>query len=337
MSQELNILFSAKEINRSAWDALVVQSPVASWFQTPEAYDFFNTLSFLEAFCVAVETKGVLKGVVVGFIQKDGGRIKQYFSRRAIVNGGPLLADDITVKELSALLDATKSILKRKAIFVETRNFNDYSRWREVFEKCGFNYEPHLNFHVNCISEDNVWNNLKENRKRQIKRAQKEGVVITEASNEEEVFSFYELLQNLYKSKVKSPLFLVEFFVLFYRKGCGKIFLIKYNNKIIGGIMCPIFDSRCIYEWFVCGMDGSFKYKYPSVMATWAAIKYANNNQIERFDFMGAGKPNDGGYGVRDFKSKFGGELVEYGRYVYICKPWLYRVGKFGVQILKRI
>lgn len=30
---------------------------------------------------------------------------------------------------------------------------------------------------------------------------------------------------------------------------------------------------------------------------------------------MGAGVPNDGGYGVRDFKAKFGGELVEYGRF----------------------
>lgn len=335
MSKEIIILTSAGDIDADAWNALVDESPVATWFQTPEAYAFFEGLSFLEAFAVAVENGGQLKGVVMGYVQKDGGRIKQFFSRRAIITGGPLLANDISDEELTALLNATKQVLKRKAIYVETRNFNDYSRWRKVFEKCGFAYEPHLDFIVDCVSEDVVWNNLKENRRRQIKRAKKDGVVFVEASNEEGVLAFYELLRDLYKSKVKSPLFPIEFFVSFYRKGYGKFFLIKDNDAIIGGIMCPIFNNRCIYEWFVCGLDVDFKHKYPSVMATWAAIEYACNNHIMRFDFMGAGKPDDGGYGVRDFKSKFGGKLVEYGRYVYICKPWLYRVGKIGIKILK--
>ena len=51
---------------------------------------------------------------------------------------------------------------------------------------------------------------------------------------------------------------------------------------------------------------------------------------------MGAGAPGDGGYGVRDFKAKFGGELVEYGRFKYVCNPVLYAIGKLGVAILKK-
>jgi lipid II:glycine glycyltransferase (peptidoglycan interpeptide bridge formation enzyme) len=49
---------------------------------------------------------------------------------------------------------------------------------------------------------------------------------------------------------------------------------------------------------------------------------------------MGAGKPGDG-YGVREFKSEFGGELVEHGRFLYVCKPQLYVLGKFMVRRLK--
>ena len=48
---------------------------------------------------------------------------------------------------------------------------------------------------------------------------------------------------------------------------------------------------------------------------------------------MGAGTP-DSDYGVREFKSKFGGELVEYGRYVKINKPLLFSIGKFGLKVL---
>ena len=40
---------------------------------------------------------------------------------------------------------------------------------------------------------------------------------------------------------------------------------------------------------------------------------------------------------MRDFKLKFGGELVEYGRNVFVCNPLLFELGKLGVKLLKRI
>jgi lipid II:glycine glycyltransferase (peptidoglycan interpeptide bridge formation enzyme) len=51
---------------------------------------------------------------------------------------------------------------------------------------------------------------------------------------------------------------------------------------------------------------------------------------------MGAGKPDEA-YGVRDFKAKFGGKLVEHGRFLFVCKPLLYKIGILGVKILKKI
>ena len=81
-----------RDVDEVAWANLAQASSVASWFQTKEAYDFFDDLSFLDAFTCGVENDGILKGVVVGYIQKDGGKIKRFFSRRAIVLGGPLLA-----------------------------------------------------------------------------------------------------------------------------------------------------------------------------------------------------------------------------------------------------
>ena len=51
---------------------------------------------------------------------------------------------------------------------------------------------------------------------------------------------------------------------------------------------------------------------------------------------MGAGSPGDGGYGVRDFKAKFGGELVEYGRFRYVANKPLYALGKWAVNLMKK-
>ena len=93
-------------------------------------------------------------------------------------------------------------------------------------------------------------------------------------------------------------------------------------------------QNRVLYEWFVCGNDGFHKGIRPSSVATWFGIKYAAENGCKRFDFMGAGKPDEP-YGVRDFKAEFGGKLVEYGRFLMICKPILYKIGCLGIRILK--
>ena len=52
----------------------------------------------------------------------------------------------------------------------------------------------------------------------------------------------------------------------------------------------------------------------------WISIDYACKNGIEKFDFMGAGSPDED-YGVRDFKAKFGGSLVEPGRFIQHIPP----------------
>jgi len=51
------------------------------------------------------------------------------------------------------------------------------------------------------------------------------------------------------------------------------------------------------------------------------------------FDFMGVGIPNRP-YGVRDFKSKFGGELVNYGRFGRRNSKILYVISELGFNLL---
>lgn len=322
-----------KDIDTNAWTGLVEASPVATWFQTHEAFEFFESLSLLEAFAFGVENDGQLKGVVVGFIQKDGGKLKQFFSRRAIVSGGPLLAEDITDEELSALLAATRKQLKHKAIYIESRNFNDYSKWRDIFEKNGFQYEPHLNFHLDTTLLETAQSNLGSHRKKYIRLSLRDGAFLIDNPTIEQVRSFYEILDNLYKTKVKTPLFPFEFFEKLYQQN-GKFLLVGLEDKIIGGTVCVCLAGKAVYEWFECGNDHFRKNIRPSSLATWFGIEYSANNGYPRFDFMGAGKPNEE-YGVRDFKAEFGGQLVEHGRFHYVCNSSLYFVGKTGVKLLK--
>ena len=207
-------IVEGKHIDPQAWALLVNYSPVASWFQTPEAYAFYASLSFLETFAYAIESDGRLKGVVVGYIQKDGGRLKQFFSRRTIVLGGPLLADDISEEELSLLLCGMIDRLKKTSIFTEIRNFNDYSRWRTVFEQCGFHCQPHYDIHVDTSSVEVVNEHLGKSRKRDIRVSLRDGATIVPHPTIQQVREYYEILKNLYETKVKTPLFPFEFFLI---------------------------------------------------------------------------------------------------------------------------
>lgn len=324
-------------IDTKAWADLVKDSPVATWFQTQEAYDFFDSLSFVEAFVVAVESEGVLKGLAVGYIQKDGGKLKQYFSRRAIIIGGPLLSKEISNEELAALLTALKSKLRKKAIYIETRNFNDYSRWRNSFENNDFMYEPHYDIVVDTSMIERVNENLGKSRKRDIRVSFRDGAVLVTRPTIEQVKDYYLILSELYKNRVKTPLFPFAFFEKLYSLPSSAFLLVEYEGQIVGGSVCVGLSSKALYEMYACGKDGVYKNIFPSELATYSGLQYAADNGYPCFDMMGAGKPNDGGYGVRDFKLKFGGELLDLGRFVCVSNPLLFKIGKFGVKIMKKL
>ena len=342
------------EIDRGEWSRLVQTSATGTWFQTPEAYEFFASQPKLfkpflvGVICDPAGAQTLLLGVCVGYVTVERNPIKQYFTRRAIIIGGPCLADDATDEEVMVLLSALNTQLStgnNAPIYIETRNFNDYSRWKGAFEKAGFEYKRHLNFHVDCTDKEQMWERLSENRKRQIRKVTNEGVseLRNEGVSEQDVREWYSILSELYRTKVKTPLWPVEFFVEAYRQGIGLFMLVRHEGKIIGGSMVVVLKSEgvselenegCVYEWFECGLNAQYKEQYPSVMATYAGMCYTAEEGIGRYDMMGAGVP-DVPYGVRDFKAEFGGELVEHGRFVCVREPILYKIGVLAVKMIR--
>ena len=319
-------------ISINKWNEFLVLSPYTSAFQTPSFFNFFNSVSGLASEVFAVEESSEIRALCVVTLQKEAG-LKSYFSRRAIVYGGPVLINnDISV--LTYLLTGISIELKRKVIYTEIRSLNDYNRFNKIFERNGWQIIPYHNFKVDCSDREKLFQNLGNNRKRQIKKAINSGVKIKNAENLDDINAFYSILKNLYNKKVKKPLFPQIFFNDFFKWNSGNFLLVIYNHKIIGGIMCPILEGKCLYEFYICGLDEEYKDQYPSVIATWAGLIYANENNIPVFDFMGAGKKGKD-YGVRDFKARFGGEPINQDRYLKINNIILYRIGQLALNIIK--
>ena len=257
---------------------------------------------------------------------------------------------------LHMLLEELIRQVKNHSIFIQFRNFNSQEENKALFSKYSFHHRDRLNLIVDTTSRETVIKNMSASRWRQIRKGLGVGRVdketrrqgeegkrgdeyakITEPENIDQVRDFYDILFNLYKYKVKKPLPAWDFFEQFYHisreSRLGIIRLVQYKGKIIGGILSPVTPGKTIYEWYVCGLDQQYKEVHPSVLATWAAIEYAVENDIPRFDFMGVGIP-EREYGVREFKSRFGGEQLNFGRFARVNNRIFYFAAETGYNLL---
>lgn len=331
-------VISGSSISSKKWNALINVSVFSTPFQTPEYFNFFNSVSGLSAEVFAIEEESKLLALCVVTFQKEKG-IKSFFSKRAIIYGGPLIAEDERGDyALGLLLSHMNKELKHKVIYAETRNFNDYSLYKGCFLKNDWNYTPYLNFQILLHGKtlDDIIAAMKYNRRREIQLSLKSGAYIKEAENIEDVKNLYVILSDLYANRVKLPLPNLEFFISLYNSCIGKIFIVKHNEKIIGGSFCIYYQGNSIYTLYYCSLRNYHQKIFSTHLAILETIKFGIKNNLMKVDLMGAGKPDEK-YGVRKYKSEFGGNMVEYGRFIKIYNTTLFNLGNIGLKIIKKI
>jgi len=325
------------QIDCDKWCDFVRDHPRGNVFQTPQFYRFISKIpSYHPVVVSAVADDASIRGILVGVIQKEKGYLKGKFSSRLIVWGGPLTAisdNGITDLMLKSLL--TKN--KKECIYIEFRNLFSLNGDASYFTKNKFKYTEQLNFIVNTEDKEQTVKRISSGKRRQIKKSLAGEARIIKDVTLEQVEKFYSILKKMYAEKVKKPLPGWTFFEQFYHHPeLGFYMLVEFKGEIIGGIMCLVYGEKTIYEWYIAGEDGVHQGIHPSILATWAPIDFAINNGLKQFDFLGAGKPGKD-YGVREFKSTFGGELVSFGRFTRINNRALFFIGKIGLKILNYI
>jgi len=324
------------KVNSEKWQYLLSVSKYSSPFQSRNYYDFIKSSEFYNSYCFALSINDNYKALVVVVIQKERG-ISSFFTKRAIVYGGPLI-DNISNSELNTFINGVSSYLQKKAIYLEIRNFFDYSEYKEVFINAGWSYIPYLNFklYLENLSKESLLRCFTSGRRREIKQSINEGAQSYLTNNEDEIKEFYEILVNLYRSRVKLPVPPLKYFTGLHEKSLALFFVVKHNSKIIGGAFCPVLFNKSIYTYYYCGLRDYHKKIFPTHLAVLAAMEFAIENHFSYIDFMGAGKPREK-YGVREYKAQFGGELCEHGRWRMVLKPILFKIGEFGIRLIKLV
>jgi hypothetical protein len=321
------------------WDSFLIENE-GGYFQSADYFFHSKELPNHFPLLILIKNNDVILCSLLAVLIVSGKGLRGYFSKRLIVIGGPVVSS-VNPNRNKLTLDILRELImltKHKSRYVEFRNLFNLNNLKQEFTALGFVFSDHLNYQVDIQNELAVKSRISKSKLRQINASLKAGAFIEEAKSEEDVYTLYAMLKELYKTKVRKPLPEFEFFkILFHHSQFSdklKIFIVKYEKEIVGGIISPVFNLT-IYEWYVCGRDGVKKNIYPSVLATWAAIQYGFTHNLKVFDFLGAGSP-DQDYGVREFKARFGGTLVNHGRFLRINNRFLYLLGKIGFSILSK-
>ncbi len=257
-----------------------------------------------------VDGKPVVKLLAV--IRKNKRLFIPSFIHRCTVYGtGEYLDENINKEEVfGEILEHLTNEASRKSFLIEFRNLEN-----SLF---GYKYFRHNRyFPVNWLRVRNSihsmaspMDRINESRRRQIKKALENGAEVSEANTEEEITAFSKMLRKNYSSKIRKHFPDSRFFHLLAEQSklaqTGKIFIIRYKDKIIGGSVC-LFSGGDAYLLFSGGMRKSYKKLYPGVLAVWKVIDYCYHHNIRHLEFMDVGLPFKK-HGYREFVLRFGGK-----------------------------
>jgi serine/alanine adding enzyme len=329
-----------RQLDERLWRAFVDQHPQSNIFHTPEMFQVFDQAKGHQpTLWAAVDGRERPLALLLPVRVTLRGGLLRRLTTRAIAYGSVLCASDPEGKKsLEALLQVYGRETKTGALFTELRNLSDQSDLQPVFSENGFAYEDHLNYLIDLDrSPEAVLQSMGRRTRKHLRRALREDKVVIEEANQcEQVTLLYRLLRQTYavaNVPLADPSLFEAAFDVLHPQGMAKFLLARVGEAYVAGSVELIYRDA-IYGWYG-GTDRSYSRYLPNELLTWHILKWGAENGCQVYDFGGAGKPDEE-YGVRDFKAKFGGELVSFGRNTCVHAPRMLRLSELGYRLLRR-
>ncbi|MBI4787674.1 MAG: GNAT family N-acetyltransferase [Chloroflexi bacterium] len=335
----MNKFTVVRTLDPKRWDEFVCRHPKGSIFHTRWMMEVYRgTVNYAPSFLAALDPAGEVAALLlsarVQTLPDPLGRL----GSRALFYAEPLCREDeVGQQALTVLLREHEAEMRDKTLFAEVRPLHAAGVERTVLERCGYQFEEYLNFLIDLTKpRDELWRAMTNSCRANIRRGLKRGVAIADETTEQGVEILYDLLRASY-ARAQVPLADKSLF------RCGlevlgprdmlRVFIARLDDKPIGASVVLLFKQR-VYEWY-WGVQRMVSV-YPAEVVTWHRIEWGQQHGYVLYDFGGAGSPYKP-YGVRDFKRKFGGERVNFGRYRKIYSPWRMALAEKGYDIARNL
>lgn len=321
------------------WHRFVEEHPAGNIFHTPEMFQVFErTKGHRPELWAATRDGRVLALLLPVKITLMGGLL-QALTTRSVAYGSALCAPGAEGREaLDVLLRTYVREVDGSPLFTELRNLSDMEAWQPTLQKCDFGYEDHLNYLIDLdrVPED-ILSSVGSRTRKHIRRGLRRGDVIVEEMKERDAVAVcYGLLSQTY-SLAEVPLTDVSLFEaafdVLYPKNMV-LFTVAHVGQAVAAVSVELLYKDVIYGWYG-GLDRDYGAYMPNELLMWHILEWGAQNGYKLYDFGGAGKPDEE-YGPRDFKAKFGGDLVCYGRNRYVHAPVLLQLSQGAYTVFRR-
>lgn len=328
-----------QQLDEPSWRTFVDNHPQGNIFHTPEMFHTFaQAKGHRPTLWATTDTNGrVLALLLPVQITLKGGPLRR-LTTRAVVYGSVLWDPGPEGREALALLLYTYTQeVDGAPLFTELRNLSDLKAVQPILQTHGFAYEDHLNYLLDLtLPPETLFQNIGARTRKHIRRALRQGEVMIEDVNErEQIATCYDLLCRTYQAArvplADCSLFEAAFDVL-YPKGMIRFTLARVGQIPVATSVELLYKDT-VHGWYG-GVDRAYSSYQPNELLMWYILQWSAENNYQVYDFGGAGKPNEK-YGVRDFKAKFGGTLVNYGRNTYVHNRHLLHLSTLGYRIYR--
>jgi CelD/BcsL family acetyltransferase involved in cellulose biosynthesis len=271
----------------------------------------------------AVTPGGEILAVLVAARVQTLPRVFGAVSARSIWYAEPLCHDDVdSIDALCGLIVDHDRAMHRRVLFTEVRPLHAAGPERVALERCGYEYLDYLNYVIDTTRpKDELWKRMSDSARKNIRKCERRGFQIRHVNTADSVEQFYDLLKLTY-GRAEVPLAHRSLFdaALNILRPPGMIeFIALYEEEKPLAVSVILPFNKQVFGWY----GGSVRIQgvTPVDYLTWHEIAWSCDHGIARYDFGGAGWP-DKPYGVREYKARFGGDLVCYGRYRKIYSRW---------------
>ncbi len=329
-----------QQLDEATWRSFVDGHPDGNIFHTPEMFQVFaRAAGHRPELWAALDDGGrVLALLAPVHVTLLRGLLRR-LARRSLVYGGALCDDSPAGREAMALLLRSYAAhVGGRSLFTEVRNLREPGRLRPLFGGCGYTYEEHLNYLVDLDRpSDEIFGAIGPRTRKHIRKGLRDQHVVVRALGERaDLAEWYRLLRQTYHS-IRVPLadrsLFEAAFDLLRPRGMA-LFLMATVRDVPVACSLELCYRDTLYGWYG-GSDRAYSKYMPNELLTWHILEWGASHGYKVYDFGGAGRQGEA-YGVRDFKAKFGGELVCFGRYTYIHAPNLLRLSRWGYALYQR-
>jgi serine/alanine adding enzyme len=320
------------------WNEFVCHHPKGSIFHTPLMFDVFaKTRNYSPLLLAATSPRGEILALLLAVRIQTLPDPFGHVASRSILYAEPLCHETPTGNEaLSAIVAEHDARIGKQVVFAEIRPLYPPGVEKPVLKRSGYEYQEYLNYLIHLRREkDDLWKSLTPDCRRRIKNNLKKGLYVQDMKTEEGVPLLYSFLRLTYQ-RARVPLADKSLFEhawrVFRSNDLIRISVAYHEGAPVGASVALSYRDR-VFSWYQ-GADRLSSLN-PMEALNWHEIEWGHEHGFALYDFGGAGWPNKP-YGVRDFKAKFGGDLVQYGRYRKVYSPWKLALAERAYGLLRQ-